>query len=227
MLKSIVATDKSSPRNVWWFHSARNKAHHSFASVALGLVRSLKHGKHWVTYSRPGADDRPGVDFDKAGHLSAPLLQEIGVPKDADFYLCGPAQFLTDLEAGLRAWGVSRSRTHSEVFGPGPSRTPGIVTANERPPHPLDGPPGRGPMVTFARSGLTVPWNARFNSLLELAEACSVPVRWACRTGVCHNCETGLVEGRLQYAPTPLDPPADGIALICCSTPLSAVALDL
>ena len=227
MLKSVVATDKSSPRDVWWLHSARNKAYHAFAVAALGLVGSLKHGKHWVTYSRPDADDRPGVDFDKAGHLSAPLLQEIGVPKDADFYLCGPAQFLADLEAGLTAWGIPPSRIHTEAFGPGPARTPGVVGANERPPHPLDGPPGPGPMVTFARSGLTVPWDTRFSSLLELAEACSVPVRWACRTGVCHNCESGLVEGRLRYAPEPLDPPADGTALICCSTPLSAVALDL
>ncbi len=28
-------------------------------------------------------------------------------------------------------------------------------------------------------------------SLLELAEACDVPVRWSCRAGVCHNCEVG------------------------------------
>ena len=70
-------------------------------------------------------------------------------------------------------------------------------------------------------------WDARFGSLLELAEACSVPVRWACRTGVCHNCESGLVEGEVAYAPDPLDSPAEGNALICCSTPRTAVELDL
>ena len=227
MLNAVVATDYKSTRDVWWLHSARNKAYHSFAGLALGLVGSLKHGRHWITYSRPGTDDRPGVDFDRAGHLSVPLLQEIGVPTDADFYLCGPAPFLADLQAGLKAWGVSRYRIHTEAFGPAPARTPGVVGADERPPHPLDGPPGTGPMVTFARSGLAVPWSPHFNSLLEFAEACSVPVRWACRTGVCHNCESGLVEGQLRYTPEPLDPPADGLALICCSTPLSAVALDL
>ena len=82
-------------------------------------------------------------------------------------------------------------------------------------------------MVTFLRSGLAVPWDSRFGSLLELAEACAVPVRWACRSGVCHNCESGLIEGELAYAPEPLDPPAEGNALICCSTPKTAVGLDL
>ena len=70
-------------------------------------------------------------------------------------------------------------------------------------------------------------WDARFNSLLELAEACSVPVRWSCRTGVCHNCESGLIDGRLRYSPEPIDPSAEGIALICCSSPVSDIELDL
>jgi ferredoxin len=78
-------------------------------------------------------------------------------------------------------------------------------------------------MVRFLRSGLDVPWDTSFASLLELAEACAVPVRWACRSGVCHNCESGLV----GYAPKPLDPPAEGNALICCSLPKTAIGLDL
>ncbi len=45
---------------------------------------------------------------------------------------------------------------------------------------------------------------------LGLAEACDVPVRWSCRTGVCHTCETGLVAGSVIYNPDPVDAPADG-----------------
>ena len=82
-------------------------------------------------------------------------------------------------------------------------------------------------MVTFLRSGVAVRWDTRFVSLLGLAEACAVPVRWACRSGVCHSCESGLVEGELAYAPEPLDAPAEGNVLICCSTPKTAVGLDL
>jgi ferredoxin len=63
--------------------------------------------------------------------------------------------------------------------------------------------------------------------LLELAEACDVPVRWACRTGVCHTCESGLVAGKVGYHPDPIDAPADGNLLICCSQPEDDVVIDL
>jgi ferredoxin len=159
--------------------------------------------------------------------LSLDLLHELGIPRDADFYLCGPPGFLDDLQKGLAAWGIPWPRVHVELFGPAPTRTPGIASVAAALPHRPDGPVGDGPMVTFLRSGLTVPWDSRFGSLLELAEACAVPVRWACRSGVCHNCESGLIEGELAYAPEPLDPPAEGNALICCSAPRTAVGLDL
>jgi ferredoxin len=81
--------------------------------------------------------------------------------------------------------------------------------------------------VAFARSGLTVRWSASFGSLLELAEACDVPVKWSCRTGVCHTCESGLVSGSVRYDPEPVDQPADGDLLICCSRPQTDVIVDL
>jgi ferredoxin len=128
----------------------------------------------------------------------------------------------------LNAWGVGASRIHTEVFGPSGSLSPGVVINNGNPaPHLPAGIQGAGPMVTFARSGIAVHWDARFNNLLELAEACSVPVRWSCRTGVCHTCESSLIDGRLAYSPEPLDPPVEGNALICCATPTSNVELDL
>jgi ferredoxin len=54
-----------------------------------------------------------------------------------------------------------------------------------------------------------------------------VPVRWGCRTGVCHSCESGLIAGDVAYEPEPLDRPADGNLLICCSTPRGDAVIDL
>jgi len=134
---------------------------------------------------------------------------------------------MTDLPAGLAGWGVTADRIHTELFGAGPSRTPGIAATPSKPPHPPTGLAGTGPLVSFARSGLNVRWGAPFQSLLELAEACDVPVRWSCRTGVCHNCETALVAGAVGYRPDPVEPPADGNVLICCSQPQGDIVLDL
>jgi ferredoxin len=83
-------------------------------------------------------------------------------------------------------------------------------------------------VVSFARSGIAAHWNGpAYQSILELAEACDVPVRWACRTGVCHTCESGLISGTVGYQPEPLDPPGQGNLLICCSQPQGDVVLDL
>ena len=106
--------------------------------------------------------------------------------------------------------------------------TPGVVGGAQRAPHVPGDDPGSGPLVSFARSGVAAHWSpSKHRSLLELAEACDVPVRWACRTGVCHSCESGLVSGSVAYDPEPLNPPAEGNVLICCSRPRGDVVIDV
>jgi ferredoxin len=155
------------------------------------------------------------------------VLAGLGLPGDAEAYICGPAAFMAGMSAALLDLGIDRSRVHTEIFGAAPSSTPGIAATPARPPHLPAGPPGDGPEVAFARSGLTLRWGAGYDSLLELAEACDVPVRWSCRTGVCHTCETALMSGAVSYAPDPVDEPAEGSTLICCSRPSSDLVLDL
>ena len=131
-------------------------------------------------------------------------------------------------EHGSRRLGRSSSaHIYNEVFGSGESSMPGIVDRHHRLPHPPVGLPGTGPLVSFARSNLSIHWDTRFQSLLELAEACDVPVRWSCRTGVCHRCESGLVAGTVDYRPDPLESPAEGNVLICCSQPRGDIVIDL
>ena len=114
----------------------------------------------------------------------------------------------------------------TEIFGSLEAITPGMAQVVHTPHLPQD-PPGSGPPVSFARSGITAAWDAKFASLLELAEACDVPVRWSCRTGVCHTCMTGLISGSITYNPEPLERPAPANVLVCCSQPNAGVILDL
>jgi ferredoxin-NADP reductase/MOSC domain-containing protein YiiM len=225
MLHALAAA--ASPREVWWIHGARDGDEHPFAGEVRRLLGDLPHSHSHIRYSVPRVADRPTLDFDAPGRLSVSVLQEQGVPRDADFYLCGPAAFLSDFTAGLQAWGVAANRIHSEAFGSGPSVTPGLVASRRRSPHSPDGTEGSGPLVSFARSNLNVRWSSEFHSLLELAEACDIPVRWSCRTGVCHTCETGLVNGAVSYQPDPLETPGDGSVLICCCRPTGDVVIDL
>ena len=134
---------------------------------------------------------------------------------------------MDDISAGLAALGIDPGRIHTEPFGPAPSQTPGIAAAPARAPHPPAGEPGHGPSIAFARSDLTIPWSSDYGSLLEFAEACDVPVRWSCRTGVCQTCETTVIAGGVDYSPDPVEPPPDGSALLCCSRPQNDMVLDL
>ena len=225
MLHALVA--ENSTRDVWWLYGARNSAEHPFAGESRTLLAALPHAHGHVTYSRPAPEDRAETDYQSTGRISVDLLDRLGVPRTVDAYLCGPRPFMDGLVPALVAFGVDPARIHTEIFGAGAALTPGIAPDPTAAPHPPPGPPGTGPMISFARSGLAASWDADHGTLLEFAEACNVPTRWSCRTGVCHTCETGLLSGAVDYSPEPVEPPADGNTLICCSRPREAVVLDL
>lgn len=224
MLHALAA--ERTQREIWWIYGARNGVDHPFAEESHSLLKQLSHGRRYIAYSRPAASDQVGADFDAPGRIDAALLERIGVSQNGDFYLCGPASFLQNMRDGLRGWGVLADNVHTEIFGSLEAITPGMAEVVHT-PHPPQGPPGSGPLVSFARSGITATWDPKFGSLLELAEACDVPVRWSCRSGVCHICLTGLIVGSIVYNPEPLESPASGNVLICCSRPATAVTLDL
>jgi ferredoxin-NADP reductase/MOSC domain-containing protein YiiM len=226
MLHALAAGSTKSSREVWWIHAARNAQEHVFAQEARQLLTTIPRSHSAIAYSKPNPTDLPGSDFYIRGRWDRTSLEQLALPAGADFYLCGPSAFLSDMNRDLMSLGTAQDAIHQEIFGAANGLEPGVKKTEMRPPHP-PAPLGTGPIVSFTRSGLAVPWDTRFKSILELAEACDVPVRWSCRTGVCHTCECGILDGRIRYAPEPLDRPALGNALICCSTPESPLELDL
>ncbi len=224
MLHALAA--EKSEREIWWIYGARNRVEHPFAVESRSLLKQLSHGHGYIVYSKPAATDQVGADFDALGHIDTALLEKIGASPGSDFYLCGPTSFLQNMSDGLRTWGVLAENVHSEIFGSLEGITPGMAQVAHT-PHLPQGPSGPGPRISFARSGITVAWDPKFGRLLELAEACDVPVRWSCRTGVCHTCMTGLIDGSIIYSPEPLETPAPGNVLVCCSKPTAGVTLDL
>jgi ferredoxin-NADP reductase/MOSC domain-containing protein YiiM len=224
MLHALTA--EKSQREIWWIYRARDHANHPFAEESRSMLKQLSRGRGYIVYSRPAPTDQIGIDFDATGHIDMAMLERIGVSHGSDFYLCGPSSFLLSMREGLRIWGVLAGNVHAEIFGSLDAITPGMAQVDHT-PHLPEGPPGSGPPVSFARSGITAAWDPKFGSLLELAEACDIPVRWSCRIGVCHTCMTGLIDGSVIYNPEPLERPALGSALVCCSRPNASVSLDL
>jgi ferredoxin-NADP reductase len=225
MLHALVAA--GSTREVWWLHGARSRAEHPFGAEVDALLAALSHAHRIVSYSRPEAGETPGRDFDTIGRLGIDTITGASIPVDSDYYLCGPEGFMQSLSAALIARGTRPERVETEIFGAAPAiAVPGMPS--DRPaPHEPKGPAGDGPPVTFSRSSLTVAWDPSYASLLELAEACDVPVSFGCRNGVCHYCESGLLDGEVTYVTEPLEAPAPERVLVCCAQPAASITLEL
>ncbi|MFD0502352.1 MOSC domain-containing protein [Streptomyces chiangmaiensis] len=223
MLHRLAVT--RDPRPVWWIHIAHDRAHHAFAAEAHTLLTQLPNAHEYVYYT--GESPRTDEPHITHGRPTAASPAAMGIPRDADAYLCGPPAFMDHFGGFLREHGLGPARIHTEQFSALPAINPGVTPTAAVRPHQPPGPLGTGPLITFARSGITTPWSSAHASLLDLAEACDVPTRWSCRTGVCHTCITHLVQGDITYTTPPLELPEPGTVLVCCSQPTTEVVLDL
>ena len=105
MLHALAAV--GSARQVLWLYAARDREHHPFAAEVRRLMHALAHGRRYVCYSRPGSRDKMGEDFDATGHLSRSVFDEVGIPREAEVYLCGPNSLHGRHEGGARSLGCS------------------------------------------------------------------------------------------------------------------------
>jgi ferredoxin-NADP reductase/MOSC domain-containing protein YiiM len=217
---------RRSAREIWWIHGARGPQEHPLAAETRALLASLPHAREHVFYSAATPPERHRAHA-AAGRLSKDKLAGLGLPASARAYVCGPASFMADMQQALAAIGIDPAHIHNELFGALPSINPGLAGQTREPPHQPAGPPGTGPLVTFARSGISTRFPTGWRSVLELADACDVPTRWSCRTGVCHTCVTPVLSGEVRYRPDPLEPPAKGRVLVCCARPATDIVLDM
>lgn len=220
MLHELART--GSRRETWWIHTARTPAEHPFAEEARGYLNSLPNARAVTFYTQSGSPATGAVQ----GRPTSERFRALSLPVNGTAYICGPVSFINTLTAILADLGMDSSRIYSELFSSLAPINPGLVGQQPVSPHQPAGGPGTGPAVTFGRSGLTARWRDTDASLLELAEACDVPTRWSCRSGVCHTCITSLISGAISYRPAPLESPPAGQVLLCCAYPDEDVVVD-
>jgi ferredoxin-NADP reductase len=80
---------------------ARNSADHAFADEVSQHLAALPNARSHVRYSRPAPSDSPGRDYGAEGHVALEVLQDLGVPLAAAYYVCGPTARMRELSAGL------------------------------------------------------------------------------------------------------------------------------
>jgi ferredoxin-NADP reductase/MOSC domain-containing protein YiiM/ferredoxin len=213
MLHALAAA--RSDRDVRWVHITRDATSLAFAAEVTELIGSLPNAHREVIYTA------------EVGRPDRQAIAALNLPRDAHAYLCGPNRFMEAMRESLTAAGIDAANIHTELFGALPPINPGIVDTPHRAPHIPDGTPGPGPSVSFSRSGITAKWSQEYSSILDLAEACDVPTRFSCRSGVCHTCVTPVIEGAAAYEQPPLEYPPEGTVLICVAQPDADLVVDL
>lgn len=115
MLHAVAGGAPAAP--VQFVHGTLSGATHALGAEARALAAA---GRVQVTtfYECPRPEDRPGQDYDVAGRITPDWLRANTPLAEADYYLCGPRDFLRVFVAALLALGVPAARIHHEFFGP-------------------------------------------------------------------------------------------------------------
>jgi ferredoxin-NADP reductase/predicted pyridoxine 5'-phosphate oxidase superfamily flavin-nucleotide-binding protein len=207
-------------RPVWFIHGARNGDEHAMRDFVEAQARRNPGLRTHFSYSRPGESDRIGTHYDAAGRIDVDTIAALLDLDEADFYLCGPSEFMTSLRSSLEERGVPSERIRMELFAAGGE----AVRPLKLPSSPSDGP---APNVCFSRSGKEVRWSPAAGSLLTLALEQGLPAPYICRSGDCQSCALPLEGGHVAY-PEDLDVmPPEGYVLMCQAVPAGDVKIEL
>jgi nitric oxide dioxygenase len=116
MLKAVANAAVTTP--VYFVHAARNSRVHAFANEVRDIVdRHPNIHKHF-RYDSPLPGDLRDEHCDSRGLVDIAFLRKLLPTNHADFYFCGPKEFMIGLYRGLKSWGVHDASLHFEFFGP-------------------------------------------------------------------------------------------------------------
>ncbi len=203
-------------RAVHLYYGVRNSNEHAFKAQLERLATAHPALHLHVAYSRPGAQDVQGRDFQHGGHVDIALLRKTLPQGRHQFYVCGPSAMMESLVPALRDWGVTPQDLHYEAFGPALLAPTSAATAQTAAPV----------AVRFARSGRSLTWDGQDENLLAFAERQGIAVESGCRAGSCGSCETIVIEGAVVYTQTPDYAIAPGRCLLCIGQPSSTLTLE-
>ena len=215
MLNAI--TEMGSQREVWFFLGVRNKKDHVMKEHLEMVARENENVRLRVFYSAPGETDVLDEDYHVKGRVNVENLKTILPSSNFDYYICAPPPMVKDLRKDLAEWGVPEKNIHFEAFGPatvkGCKAEPGKAS-------------GVKINIQFEKSGKTLVWDSKSESLLDFAELNGISIDSGCRAGNCGTCLTAIKHGKVELVGEPGSEPEAGSCLTCISIPKEDLTLD-
>ena len=215
MLNAI--TEMGSQREVWFFLGVRNKKDHVMKEHLEMVARENENVRLRVFYSAPSETDVLDEDYHVKGRVNVENLKTILPSSNFDYYICAPPPMVKDLRKDLADWGVPKKNIHFEAFGPatvkGCKAEPGKAS-------------GVKINIQFEKSGKTLVWDSKSESLLDFAELNGISIDSGCRAGNCGTCLTAIKHGKVELVGEPGSEPEAGSCLTCISIPKEDLTLD-
>ncbi|MFT5218979.1 MAG: ferredoxin-NADP reductase [Gammaproteobacteria bacterium] len=197
-------------------HASKTINERAFTKDFQAIEKQSQGAIRYYSYiSKPEKSDKPDINFNGSGHITADILRQVLALDDYDFYLCGPPAFMQALYDGIRSLGVRDARIFAEAFGPAAiTRQADDVSASASTENEAD-----EAIIKFAKSGFEQRWNIGDATLLETAEHHGLTPSFDCRNGACGSCAVKLISGSITYRRKPTATPEEGEVLICCAVP--------
>jgi uncharacterized protein len=211
-----------SDREIWFFFGARHGGEHMLRQDVNELAAKYKNLRLHICFSRPGAADVLGRNYQHEGRVTVALMKELLPSSNFEYFLCGPGAFMESITDDLRAWGVPDEWVHFEAFGPASVKraaSPAVkASLTQAPFSRLE--------VTFAKSAQRVSWDDAHSSLLELAESHGIKIDAGCRAGNCGSCLVAIKSGTVDYLGGHGAEAEAGSCLTCICKPKGNLVLD-
>jgi len=215
-----------SERQVWLLYAVQNPQEQIMQPQLATICEAMPNLKIHRFFNH--ADDADLSFDDRRGFVTCQVMQELGLPFDADFYVCGPPPMMDAIVTGLTNEGINEARIHFESFGPASVSKKALLknsTHNGSASNDADHLTTHN--VSFDVSGKKVDWNKPQGSLLDAAEAAGVEIESGCRAGNCGACSTAILEGEVAYLDEPGVEVERGCCLPCVAIPASTLKLKI
>jgi ferredoxin-NADP reductase/DMSO/TMAO reductase YedYZ heme-binding membrane subunit len=218
MMSTIRAlTDRGYPGQIYLLYSVRRRQDVAFADELAYLQARHPNLHLCITLS-----DEGGAWDGARGQITKAMIA--GFVPDltrGPVLVCGPDPMMTAMRRILVGeLGLPDAEVLQEAFV-------SPASAGEAAPVDALAPSDAPARVTFARAGQTA--DTVGLTVLEAAEDAGVTLPFECRSGICGQCKTRLVSGKVamevQDALTPADR-AKGLVLACQARPVGDVVVD-
>lgn len=123
-LTSILNTlaEEKSSRPISWIHGARDANTRAFRKHIDEMAAKNENVQAVYFNSNPKDGEVEGRDFHVKGRIDVNKISKDVLFVDNDktqYFTCGPTQFMLDVEAKLKSYGVPAERVKMELFGTG------------------------------------------------------------------------------------------------------------